>query len=893
MMKIHRLALRTAALSLGVAGLAVPGAISAAQAATGCVVTNQPLAAATGYTEFIAGSGSRGSESEGAIAWGGNLNANGMTVGTRLNSAPSDPTLVVAGTHGTFNLQKGSAYVVPKTGVNFNGGGTYLNTNPIDFAGAFATLTSRSASWGAAAANGTAALGTVAGQTYLVLSGNDPQLNIFSLSQAQLSSGAGIAYDVPAGSTVLVNVAATTVALQGQMWIKQNGSYTQVQDNVMMSSWPGILWNFPNATSITMNVGSAWGGSILAPKANLQVTNVGHTIGQIIADRFSSNFETHQNNFPSSACLPPLSATPSPTNPAIQLTKTASAVNDVDGNGHDAGDTITYSFAVKNTGDVALDQLTLSDPLLGAITCPSAPLAVGATASCSSKTYTITPADIATGSRTNTATVTGRAPDGTVVRDDDTVTTALVSTKANLVVSKAVDKSSPRVGETVTYTLGATNNGPATATNVVLTDALPAGVTFVSASAPCTYSAGTVTCELGNLAPGSSRSVQIQAKVDPLPAGAGAVQHDIDVQKTEVHVDVEPNQSSTVSAVCETGYIAVDGSGRIDHVDQGTGTYADVAITESYASALDTWTVTLSNDASGRAQGKAFAVCLKARTNAADGHTHPLVVSAPITQAPFVCSADQVAIAVGYRSGATSSIRCLDTKVGEAAGHQHDLGLALLRQSVLVPARETVEYQLTCSDNAKGIVAGQQFAPGLVDLGNDPRPKTRAFRVFNPTSGALVADFSLLCLEVRTAGAASSGVVTNSVAGSTSTVETAYGDNTASATFTVNVAPPVAFAASAVSVRRSTVATLVQCSAGVRACTGTLTLVAARTQKIGGTTVRAGAVLARSTFKIAPGKRATVHLKATKLGKKALRSKALKKAKIKIGNRSKTVTVRR
>ena len=136
------------AAALAAGSVAVPALVLApapADAATACVATGLPLRAATGYTEFIAGSGSRGSESEGAIAWGGNLSANGMTVGTRLTSSKSDPTLVVAGTHGSFNLQKGSAYVVPQSGVNFNGGGSYLDDSPIDFVAAFEDLAERSA----------------------------------------------------------------------------------------------------------------------------------------------------------------------------------------------------------------------------------------------------------------------------------------------------------------------------------------------------------------------------------------------------------------------------------------------------------------------------------------------------------------------------------------------------------------------------------------------------------------------------------------------------------------------------------------------------------------------------------------------------------------------------
>ncbi|MFA6576436.1 MAG: choice-of-anchor A family protein, partial [Nocardioides sp.] len=507
-----------------------------------CVTTYQPLGAATGWTEFIEGSGSRGSESEGSIAWGGNLNASGMTVGTRLQSAAHQTTLVVAGTHGSFNLQKGSAYVVPATGVNFNGGGHYLAANPIDFAAAFADLRTRSAGLATATATGTAALGVVGGQSYLVLTGTDPDLNVFSLTPAQLASGAGIAYDVPQGAGVLVNVSGAAVTLHGQMWIKHNGSFSQVNDNVM-AHWPEILWNFPQATTVTMSFGSAWGGSILAPDAALNVSSVGHTIGQVIAKTFSSNYETHQLLYPSSPCLPPV---PNAENPSISLDKTASAITDLDGNGPDAGDTITYTFEVTNTGDVALDPVTVTDPMFPGLTCPAGALAAGASVSCAPQTHTLTGADVTTGSVDNTAVAEGTSPGGTTVDDDDSTSTPVVPLvgPANVKVTKVVDDTTPTVGQVVTYTLQVTNPGASAADAVVLTDVLPSGVTFVSADAPCTLSGTTVTCAFGTLAAGAGRTVTIKATVVAPPA-VPAHEHQVDIQKTEAHVDLEPGQSRT------------------------------------------------------------------------------------------------------------------------------------------------------------------------------------------------------------------------------------------------------------------------------------------------------------------------------------------------------------
>src|SRR5262249_13313897 len=87
------------------------------------------------------------------------------------------------------------------------------------------------------------------------------------------------------------------------------------------------------------------------------------------------------------------------------------------------------------------------------------------------------------------------------------------SLSADVAVTKPGSRSRVSVGGTVPWTETVTNNGPATATNVQLTDTLPAGSTFVSATASqgsCT-GAAVVVCSLGSLAKGASATVTIVA----------------------------------------------------------------------------------------------------------------------------------------------------------------------------------------------------------------------------------------------------------------------------------------------------------------------------------------------------------------------------------------------
>ena len=75
-------------------------------------------------------------------------------------------------------------------------------------------------------------------------------------------------------------------------------------------------------------------------------------------------------------------------------------------------------------------------------------------------------------------------------------------------------------GGTLTYTLTARNNGPSTATQVVITDSLPATVTYLSSSSTqgtCTNSGQLVTCAIGTMPVGGTVTVTI--RVRPLQSG--------------------------------------------------------------------------------------------------------------------------------------------------------------------------------------------------------------------------------------------------------------------------------------------------------------------------------------------------------------------------------------
>lgn len=87
---------------------------------------------------------------------------------------------------------------------------------------------------------------------------------------------------------------------------------------------------------------------------------------------------------------------------------------------------------------------------------------------------------------------------------------------------RVIKEATPQVGlvngqAEITYTLLVRNDGPNQAHDVVVTDAAPGGVTFLSVTQPvngsCTVAPALVSCSLGTLGPGVERSIVLTARV--------------------------------------------------------------------------------------------------------------------------------------------------------------------------------------------------------------------------------------------------------------------------------------------------------------------------------------------------------------------------------------------
>jgi uncharacterized repeat protein (TIGR01451 family) len=90
----------------------------------------------------------------------------------------------------------------------------------------------------------------------------------------------------------------------------------------------------------------------------------------------------------------------------------------------------------------------------------------------------------------------------------------------SLTVTKTDSPDPVKLGENLAYAIHVTNNGPDTASGVILTDTLPEGVDFISAASSqgtCSETNGVVTCQLGTL--DMNKSVTATVTVKPTSTG--------------------------------------------------------------------------------------------------------------------------------------------------------------------------------------------------------------------------------------------------------------------------------------------------------------------------------------------------------------------------------------
>jgi uncharacterized repeat protein (TIGR01451 family) len=225
-----------------------------------------------------------------------------------------------------------------------------------------------------------------------------------------------------------------------------------------------------------------------------------------------------------------------------------------------AGEDVSYTLTLSNDGPSDAQGVSLDDPTPSGLTFVSAsapcaggfPCAIGTLASGASSMVTVTfavPADHS-GAIANTATASSTTTDPDPSNNSSTATTP-VGSSADLTVVKT-GPASATPGENVSYTLSVSNDGPSNAAGVILDDPTPAGLTFVSATAPC---ASGFPCALGTLAPGADTTVTVTFAV---PAGhAGAIVNTATVSSSTADPDPGSNSSTVTTPALASADIAI------------------------------------------------------------------------------------------------------------------------------------------------------------------------------------------------------------------------------------------------------------------------------------------------------------------------------------------------
>lgn len=202
------------------------------------------------------------------------------------------------------------------------------------------------------------------------------------------------------------------------------------------------------------------------------------------------------------------------------------------------GNNVTYSQSVTNNGPAAATGVTFTQSTppntnFQSITPPAgwtcAPVpAVGGTGTITctdgSTLGTGAPANFTLVLQVNantppgtniTETATATATDGVPNMTTNTASATVIVANANSADMAIVKTGTPNPvteGSPLTFTLAVTNNGPASATTVTVTDVLPSLLTYLSATTTqgtCSEAGGTVTCLLGTMANAGTATITI------------------------------------------------------------------------------------------------------------------------------------------------------------------------------------------------------------------------------------------------------------------------------------------------------------------------------------------------------------------------------------------------
>ncbi len=300
-------------------------------------------------------------------------------------------------------------------------------------------------------------------------------------------------------------------------------------------------------------------------------------------------------------------------NADLQLAKTAAPASVVAGL---AGSIITYTINYQNSGPSNANGVVISDTVaanlipVGVIAAPG--LSCNGTTAAASVQFTCTPnanafgapgmlnaAGVlpagAGGTLTFQARVPASVPAGTLITNGATIastganatpdpntanntqqpTSTLVTTTADLSITKSGAPNPVTAGNNLTYTLTVSNAGPSEASAVVVTDNLPANLTFVSSASSdpgfaCAVSNNKVTCTKTAFAASASATITIIGKVKAETPNGALLTNTATIASASADPNSANNSANATTRVVTDATVTISQSDNPDPVVAGT-----------------------------------------------------------------------------------------------------------------------------------------------------------------------------------------------------------------------------------------------------------------------------------------------------------------------------------
>jgi uncharacterized repeat protein (TIGR01451 family) len=516
-----------------------------------------------------------------------------------------------------------------------------------------------------------------------------------------------------------------------------------------------------------------------------------------------------------------------------------------------AGTDLTYTLSASNAGPSQATGVTLSDTVPahttfisiaqtsgpnfacsspavggnGTVNC--SPTAVGGTLlSGASATFTFV---VHVNSNTpnvtsisNTADIASATADQNPTNNSSTVTLTAF-TLADLSITKTESPSPATPGTNVTYTLSVSNAGPSDAATTTVSDTLPAGLTFTSATPAgpdnfsCSNAGGTVTCTTATVPTGNSDTIVIVAHLSPAAADGSTLTNTATVSSTTVDPDTTDNSASTSTPVFAQTDVSITKTGPAT-VTSGTNITYTISVSNAGPSNANAVTVSDTIPTGEKFVSESSGICtVLANPGPTTTLTCDFGTLAPGATTSFTITAlVNSNVANGTAITNTATVSTTTTDLNPANNTAATTAIALATTDVAISktgplnltAGSNVTYTLSVTNNGPSDALNVSVVDALPapDVTFVSVSAPASFTCTNPglgntgvvtcTTGVMVAkEADVITLVAHVPSSEANGtVLTNAATISTSTADSNTANNSASTSLTVMAVTDVSVA---------------------------------------------------------------------------------------------------